>query len=466
MCAEHPGLIIRHHDFENFPVGTTPHTTAPLDYLIVSLSILLKPFTVHAIDLAGAVVSPFLALLAGWFLWGWSRRMKLRYRWIMLLLYAISPILVHGTELGRPDHQSLLIVLVMIGVCAEWSLRDELSTGWSVANGIAWSLALWVSFYEPLVLFILVLLVGLTKDRHLLVARNRRIGWIVFAAIIAIALLVERRLPAFAIFQSSPLFNNWARTIGELAQVSPLNRIWFAWAGYIIAIAPILIWYSFRKRIPPPSFIVVLLVATFLLTVWQARWSYFFVLVFVIALPDLMAPIKSRVAVWAAFVLSMLPVLELWDARIWPNEAALAAQIERQNESRQLLELAMTIRSERTHAFLAPWWLSPSISYWSHQPGVAGSSHEALDGIADSARFFVVTDFLGGREILRNRRVDWVLAYDWERVAQNSADLLGTSVPDHAIGRILDRTPGQAPPYLVLSGQNQTAKLFRFANKL
>src|SRR5262249_31803136 len=45
MCAEHSGLIIRHHDFENFPQGTTPHTSAPLDYLIVSLSILLKPLT-------------------------------------------------------------------------------------------------------------------------------------------------------------------------------------------------------------------------------------------------------------------------------------------------------------------------------------------------------------------------------------------------------------------------------------
>src|SRR6266702_3319706 len=31
MCAEHPGLILRHHDFENFPQGTTPHTTAPPD---------------------------------------------------------------------------------------------------------------------------------------------------------------------------------------------------------------------------------------------------------------------------------------------------------------------------------------------------------------------------------------------------------------------------------------------------
>jgi hypothetical protein len=55
MCAEHPGLIVRHHDFENFPQGTTPHTTAPLDYLILSLSILLKPFTAEPIDLAGAV---------------------------------------------------------------------------------------------------------------------------------------------------------------------------------------------------------------------------------------------------------------------------------------------------------------------------------------------------------------------------------------------------------------------------
>ena len=53
MCEKTPGLIVRHHDFENFPKGTTPHTTAPLDYLILALSILLKPFTTHVLDLAG-----------------------------------------------------------------------------------------------------------------------------------------------------------------------------------------------------------------------------------------------------------------------------------------------------------------------------------------------------------------------------------------------------------------------------
>src|SRR5881398_3754144 len=159
MCDAQPGLIVRHHAFENFPQGTTPHTTAPLDYLILGLSLLLKPFTAHALDLAGAFVSPLLALLGGWFLWWWSRRMRFGYRWVMLILYAISPILVHGTELGRPDHQSLLIVLVAIAICAGWSSQTLQPAKAASARGLtsaaAWAVAIWVSAYEPLVLFLI-----------------------------------------------------------------------------------------------------------------------------------------------------------------------------------------------------------------------------------------------------------------------------------------------------------------------
>jgi hypothetical protein len=89
-----------------------------------------------------------------------------------------------------------------------------------------------------------------------------------------------------------------------------------------------------------------------------------------------------------------------------------------------------------------------------------------LNGIGDSAQFFLTDDYSKAREILLNRRVDWVIAYDWDRVGQNAANLLGLGIPDRPLGLILDRSAAQAPAYLVLSGQNATAKLFRFVNKL
>ena len=381
MCEAEPGLIVR-HAFENFPQGTIPHTTAPLDYLILGLSFLLKPFTTQALDFAGAFVSPLLALLGSWLLWWWSRRMKFRYRWVMLSLYAISPILVHGTELGRPDHQSLSILLVAIAICAEWSFQEVRainassdgiresrialrSRGWAMISAAAWALAIWVSAYEPLVLFLIVIVLMLVfggknaSHNDVATAKCRRAGWISFAAIIAIALLIERRIPSLSIFHSNAIFENWSRTIGELAHVSPTNAIWLRWCGYLLLVAPFLIWMSIKAgrdcapggRALPIS---VLLIATYFLTIWQARWAYFFVLIFALALPALLAPIKSPAAVWIASVLSIFPILRDWDERLWPNEAQLAARVERRTESMQLRELTLNLQSRDVHPFLAP----------------------------------------------------------------------------------------------------------------
>ena len=477
MCDAQPGLIVRHHAFENFPQGTTPHTTAPLDYLILSLSLLLKPFTAHALDLAGAFVSPLLALLGGWFLWWWSRRMKFQYRWVMLILYAISPILVHGTELGRPDHQSLSMLLVTIAICADWSRGEATGAAtarWAVVSGTAWVLAIWNSAYESLVLFLLVivllLVLGGKRAPHsgATTPKSRRAGWVCFVLIIAIALLLERRIPSLSILHSSAIFKNWSRTIGELAHVSPANPIWLRWCGYFVLLTPFLIWMSMSghsrtRQQRTPWLALVLVVPTYGFTIWQARWGYFFVLIFALALPALLAPIKSPAAVWIAFVLSIFPILRDWDERIWPNETQLAARVELRNESAQLRELALSLQSRDVHPFLAPWWLSPSIAYWSGQPGVAGSSHESLNGIEDSARFFLSEDLQEPRKILQNHRVAWVFAYDSERVAQNSAAVLNQELPLHPLCRVLDRTPSQAPPFLIFSAQTAAFKLYRIA---
>jgi asparagine N-glycosylation enzyme membrane subunit Stt3 len=176
ICFEHPGTIVRHQDFENFPAGISPHTTAPLDYLIVGLAALLTPFSRNALEVAGAIVSPFIALALAILLCWWTRRMSMRFRFGLLILYAISPILAHGTALGRPDHQSLLIALIAVGLCAEWTLavlkgrapRDPSASQssalqrsarrWGVLSGASWGLAIWVSLYEPAILFFLVLI--------------------------------------------------------------------------------------------------------------------------------------------------------------------------------------------------------------------------------------------------------------------------------------------------------------------
>ena len=289
-------------------------------------------------------------------------------------------------------------------------------------------------------------------NRRAVFARDRRAGWILFAAIIAIAFAIERRVPSFAIFQSNGHFEKLGEhhrgtrarftdesSLVELVRVSAVRHAGFdlderqdaekrrARHGELRALP-----HLRRFSSPPISS-----------PIWQARWGYFFVLIFALALPALLAPIKSGAAVWIAFVLSMFPILRDWDERLWPNEAQLAGRVERRIESAQIRDLALSLRSPEVHPFLAPWWLSPSIAYWSGQPGVAGSSHESLNGIEESARFFLSEDLQKAREILEKRHVAWVFAYDSDRVAQNSAAILNEP---RSSGTALSRFGSNAQP--------------------
>ena len=470
MCLENPGRIIRHHSFENYPAGTTPHTTAPLDYLIAALAGAMTLITSRALDWAGAIVSPLLALVTGWFVWWWSWRSRTRYRGALLLLYAVSPILVHGTELGRPDHQSLLLALVTVALCAEWTLLsgrwEEVGTPrslphWSLVSGAAWGLALWVSFYEPLILLSVVVISQLLFARQNFAERHRLIGWALCGGIVLIALAIEQRLPVWPGTGLNPIFSNWARTIGELSHVPVDAPIWLRWAGLLVIALPALLWIAIARIRTMPSFLAALLVASFTLTIWQARWAYFFVAIFALSLPALLAIFRNQLAGWIVFAISLFPILADWDEKLWPNEGQNALILERRAEAVGWRQTAMQLAAQTEGPFLAPWWWSPAVAYWSGQPGVAGSSHESLDGIEQSARFFLAADPETARAILAKTKAAWVLAYDADRTVSNSALLLGLPPPENSLGRVLDRMPAQSPPFLQLTSQNAACKLFR-----
>ncbi|HEY8902528.1 MAG TPA: hypothetical protein VIM48_02400, partial [Chthoniobacterales bacterium] len=117
------------------------------------------------------------------------------------------------------------------------------------------------------------------------------------------------------------------------------------------------------------------------------------------------------------------------------------------------------ISSDRT-AILAPWWLSPALAYWSGQPCVAGSSHESLPGIVDTARFYMSTDPDEARRILATRQVSYVIAYEPDRILQTSSALLGQPIPSRSMAETLYLDPRSAPPFLSLVYSNPYFRVY------
>jgi len=317
-------------------------------------------------------------------------------------------------------------------------------------------MALWVSLYEPLLLFAGLLASLAITARAQLLSRPRRIGWCLLGVVLLLAALVEQRWPQLPDPALRPFFVHWSATIGELSAVSLTNAIWLQWFGALIVLAPALLVWTMRRRTIPAAF-VLLFALTFLLTIWQARWGYFFVMIFALVLPACLSVFRNRIAGWIVIAISWYPILKDWDERLWPNEFQTALIAERRAEGVAWRQAAAQVDGP----FLAPWWWSPAVAYWSGQPGVAGSSHEALDGIEKSARFFLASDPETAQAILQKNEVAWVLAYDADRTVANSALVLGVPAPANPLGRVLDRTPSQAPGFLQFAAQNPACKLFR-----
>ena len=486
-------LIIRHHDFENWPDGITPHTTAPLDWLIVAgkwivdcgLRIADSSGTSvlrgQTLDVSGALISPLLgAMTCGWLAaWAWSaaRHSSLLARYTVFaapLFFGISPIAVHGGVLGRPDHQSLVILLLAIIIGAEVRLmqtvRDWESHArppnrhiakWSIIGGIAGGIAMWVSLYEPLILFSVIFALIAALDREQFRWRERWLGWAIAAAIYAASLLIDGWRISLPDESVRTYFANWSHSIGELAHLDPREPLLWRWCGWAIAFAPVTLGLAIFLKVKlaktavgahpayrPAAFLLGLLLVTFGLTCWQLRWGYFFVLVFAMSLPWQLSIARRAWVAWPVFLLSLYPVAQDWDTRLFPDDETEQTRATQHAERAALRDTVSIIAADPNAAFLAPWWQSPAIAYWTHRPGVAGSSHQSLPGIVDTARFYLTDKPEEAAAILKKRRVTHVLADDAEREIETAASLLGIESPPTPLATILDESPRNAPPFL------------------
>lgn len=445
MVSEGVALTIRHHDFENWPQGITTHTTAPLDWLTAGLGKVLDlgfrvsglaPSSVlrtQTLDLAGALAGPLLGVFACAMI-----AILLRRSWWSLAaagLIAISPIVVHGTALGRPDHQALLIALLAVALPLELRMIESTRRTTAIVAGIAWGLALWVSLYEPLVLLALTMAGLLMARPAAFRERERWWEWGALAAVFAVGILIDGWRVTVPSPELREAFARWKLTIGELQSTG-----WSAmlrWVGAASLLAPLALAFQWRR--PEARWLLCLVVATFALTWWQMRWGYFLALALAVSLPaQIEALARRRWIAGVVLLVGLWPMAREWDAALFSDDPDLEReQLVRRLEMQTVRQLAELQGARKAGPFVAPWWLSPAVSYWSRLPGVAGSSHESLPGILDTARVWLAADAGAALPILRERRVAWILADTPERLIPTSATLLGVTAPEHCLAHDL-----------------------------
>lgn len=427
LVAANPGTPVRAHDFENHPQGTIPHTTAPMDYLIAALGALVRP-----IDVAGAWISPFLGLATLVFLFFWSRAIDVRPRWPLLLLFAVSPALTHAFALGRPDHQSLLVALTTLALASNLAFVRTARRGWAWTSGAAWGLALWVSWFEPLILLLTQEVARLLVLRRAAYPKIWRNALLLTGGIALAAWAFEGFRNPWPEMEVRALFPRWAALLGELQNATP--EAMFTWTGWLLVPAPLLLVWSYSKHRDPLALILLVLLAVVTaLTGWQARWNAWQAAVFCLSLPWVLAPLQRRWLVWLLFLASLWPVARAWDARLFPEPAEKARQQEKLVEAVLLEQVAKFLQTQPQGGVLAPWWISPALARLSGQPMVGGTSHQSLPGSADTARFFLSDDDDVARAQLHLRDVLYVVTDDPGRIITTSAQLLGVPSPENPL---------------------------------
>jgi hypothetical protein len=232
--------------------------------------------------------------------------------------------------------------------------------------------------------------------------------------------------------QWNEALKRWGSSIGELQGLENAGAFG-SWSGWLVWIAPLaLVWLARREGRVILGWLIVLMTLAGL-ALWQVRWSPYFTLGFVLCLPLILSVSRSSFVTGLVFLASLWPVFAEWERRVFPDAHTAEQRYLERSERINARLAAERMRSNACRPFLAVWWHSPALAYWSGQPAVAGSGHEGISGIVDSARFFLATDPAEAREILTRRKVGVVVASDSARAAENSAAIMGT-VPD---GKVL-----------------------------
>ena len=273
---------------------------------------------------------------------------------------------------------------------------------WGIVSGVAWALGLWTSLYEPVILLVLTLLAAALWNRTRFPPKGAA-AWFGYAVRLdPVARVVDRRL---ARRRRAGL---WARATARSSSRRGRGRSasWPAWPRGTQPCTPGRGWRWWFPRFCCSTIggqDRAVARANLLAAARCVR-------------ADLLATalgIFSAAGVRARACRSQFGGLPTGRWRIWSSEPSwcwvsgrwrtsgssacypperlrdsLAEQTRRirfnsatwRRSSGRRRRKVLPVDDPPATTILAPWWLSPPLAYWSGQPAVAGSSHEALPG--------------------------------------------------------------------------------------
>ncbi len=444
---------VTHHDFENWPIGTDPHTTLPFDVAIALLAVVLGPFLgtppLEALPLAGAWIGPVLAFL-GMIGLGMAWPRSLRGRWQTLLLFALSPPIVWANVVGRPDHQALLVPLLALAAVLTLDLfRRGGTPRRAVFGGLAWGLPLRTSLFEPLILLVV------TAGAWFFVRRGRANHRVLLLGAIALPLALMLLLEGLRITLpgADPAFARWARLIPELHPAGFSEALFWTGGLPFILLAVLLGWVVGRSGPRQRGGVALLAVLVLLTTLafLQRRWAPYAAAFATLLVPVAVSAFANFTRSWdpvprwllkpAPLLMVIWPLLIAWDTMLFEEEIVsrrrmeVAEQIDSALVGQWLREATLgDDPAAEQRGILCAYWLAPRLAWWSHLPAVGGVSHQSLPGILDSTRFFAETAWPEALKLAEKRQVRWIVADAPERLRETGEILLGEPLPNGSVG--------------------------------
>jgi hypothetical protein len=453
--------------FEKAPVVAE---SLPLDALVLGLKKAINGLLLgldpnhlsvlrgQELDLAGALIAPLLALLTCVLLGFWAR-CAAPSRWsaaALPFLFAVSPLVAHGALLGAPDDGTLLLAALAVGLASEFRLTSLPSRPWMISGGAAWALALWVSWQESLVLMGTVVLLWASFHPRGLLSRERWPWLLAFCLLGSCAIAAQ----TWALADSSSTLHSlrggvgseWASGFGGVA----------GWVGAGLLVSPVLLAVAGRRdrRAWAGLLLLVLAAVAQYGLGWGRHWVEIGCLLFLMSLPWMLEVFGRPWVGWGLLGISLWPLASMWDRILYPEDEARQYALQQGVERSLLRDVGLRMRSGPPGKFLAPWWLSPPLAYWSGQSALTGGGRLNGPGVLDSARFYLSASHEQAQPLAERAEIRWIVADEPARVVEDSRQWLGGEVPETPLARALMDRPHSVAPWLKPVFANQFFKLF------